>query len=86
VSVAFLRELLVLPIRFYQRFVSPFTPPICRFRPTCSQYALEAILAHGVLRGVWLGARRILRCHPFHDGGFDPVPPPRAEPPSSPPE
>lgn len=72
------RRLAVLPIRFYQRCVSPFLPPTCRFRPTCSQYALEALLAHGLLRGTWLALRRIARCHPFARGGFDPVPAPRA--------
>lgn len=72
-----LRELLVLPIRFYQHFVSPWTPPTCRFSPTCSHYALEAIRAHGVARGGWLAVRRILRCQPLCRGGYDPVPEPR---------
>ena len=61
-------------IRGYQRFISPVLPASCRFHPTCSQYTLEAVLRYGVVRGGWLGARRILRCHPFHPGGFDPVP------------
>ena len=68
------RRVLVLPIRLYQRFISPFLPPTCRFSPTCSQYALEAVLEHGVLRGSWLALRRVLRCHPFSAGGYDPVP------------
>jgi len=61
-------------VRFYQRFISPLTPASCRYRPTCSQYTLEAILKYGFLRGSWMGAKRIGRCHPFHPGGHDPVP------------
>lgn len=61
-------------IRGYQRFISPMFPPSCRFTPSCSQYALEAVTRYGLLRGSWLGGRRLLRCHPFHPGGFDPVP------------
>ncbi|HEV8354016.1 MAG TPA: membrane protein insertion efficiency factor YidD [bacterium] len=61
-------------IRGYQRFVSPYTPPTCRFYPTCSAYAVEAIQRHGAWRGIVLATRRLLRCHPFHPGGFDPVP------------
>ena len=62
-------------IRGYQRFVSPLFGPKCRFAPTCSQYALEAFETHGVVKGALLGAWRICRCHPFCEGGFDPVPP-----------
>lgn len=69
-----IRQALVGLIRFYQRFLSPLTGPTCRFHPTCSQYTLEALEKHGALKGSWLGLRRILRCHPFHPGGFDPVP------------
>lgn len=58
----------------YQRWIAPAFPPACRFSPSCSFYALEAIDRHGILRGVWLAARRLLRCHPYHSGGFDPVP------------
>ena len=64
----------VLLVRFYQRFISPFTPPMCRFSPSCSEYARQAIVKYGALRGVWMGGLRILRCHPFHPGGYDPVP------------
>jgi len=67
-------RLLAAVIRGYQRFVSPALPPSCRFHPSCSQYALEAITRHGALKGSWLAARRLARCHPFHPGGFDPVP------------
>ena len=61
-------------IRFYQRQISPSLPPSCRFTPTCSAYALEAIERYGALRGGWMAFRRILRCNPFHPGGYDPVP------------
>ncbi len=70
------RRLFVLPIRFYQRCLSPFFPPSCRFRPSCSHYGERAILAHGILKGTLLTGWRLLRCHPFADGGYDPVPPP----------
>lgn len=66
--------LLCLPIRFYQRFISPLFPPCCRFTPTCSQYALEAIRKHGPIKGLYLAIRRILRCYPWGGSGYDPVP------------
>lgn len=62
-------------IRLYQRVISPLLGPRCRFYPSCSQYTLEALAVHGLWRGLWLGARRIARCHPLNEGGFDPVPP-----------
>jgi putative membrane protein insertion efficiency factor len=65
---------LALLIRGYQRLLSPLLPPSCRFYPSCSQYALEAIHRHGAVKGSWLAIRRLARCHPFNAGGFDPVP------------
>ena len=62
-------------IRVYKRFISPLLPSACRFTPTCSVYAYEAIEAYGPLQGTWMGIRRILRCHPLNPGGYDPVPP-----------
>jgi hypothetical protein len=70
-----LRRALVLPIRLYQRLVSPLFPPACRFEPSCSEYGAQALLAHGLLKGVALATWRVLRCHPFSAGGPDPVPP-----------
>jgi len=69
-----LARVLILPIRFYQRFISPLTPPSCRFTPTCSQYAVEALQKYGPLKGLWLAVRRLLRCHPWGGSGYDPVP------------
>ena len=69
-----MKEILILLIRFYQKFISPMFPAKCRFYPTCSQYTLEAIKEHGAIKGTYLGIRRILKCHPFHEGGYDPVP------------
>ena len=66
--------LLMLPIRFYRRFISPLTPPSCRFVPTCSQYAIEAITKHGPFKGSWLALKRVLRCRPGGGSGYDPVP------------
>lgn len=61
-------------IHIYQRFISPLTPATCRFYPTCSEYTREAIVVYGPFKGTWLGIKRILKCHPLHKGGFDPVP------------
>jgi len=72
-------SLFVGAIRAYQLMISPILGPSCRFYPTCSSYAIEAIREHGPIRGSWLGTKRIGRCHPFHPGGFDPVPSPGAE-------
>ncbi|HLR10208.1 MAG TPA: membrane protein insertion efficiency factor YidD [Sporosarcina sp.] len=69
-----MKKLLLVLIRFYQKAISPLTPPTCRFHPTCSRYGLEAIEIHGAWKGSWLMIRRISKCHPFHEGGFDPVP------------
>lgn len=78
-------RLLILMLRGYQRFVSPFLPPACRYHPTCSQYAIEAIRGHGPLRGGWLAIKRLMRCHPWGRGGLDPLPPPDPKPqPSTP--
>ncbi|MBQ7423690.1 MAG: membrane protein insertion efficiency factor YidD [Prevotella sp.] len=66
--------LLLLPIRFYQYAISPLTPPSCRFTPTCSEYARQAIIKYGPLKGLWLATKRLLRCHPWGGSGYDPVP------------
>ncbi|MGE5590277.1 MAG: membrane protein insertion efficiency factor YidD [Bacillota bacterium] len=65
---------MLLLIRSYRRFISPLFPPTCRFHPSCSAYALEAVERHGAARGGWLAVKRIARCHPFNPGGYDPVP------------
>ncbi|WP_192043440.1 membrane protein insertion efficiency factor YidD [Paenibacillus lycopersici] len=72
---AAVRAVIKAPIHAYRKFISPLKPPTCRFYPTCSAYALEAIDKHGPLRGSWLAIKRIGRCHPFHPGGVDFVPP-----------
>lgn len=69
-----MKFLFIKIIEVYQKFISPLTPPSCRFHPTCSHYGLEAIQVHGALYGSYLTIKRILKCHPFHPGGFDPVP------------
>ncbi|MBD5271074.1 MAG: membrane protein insertion efficiency factor YidD [Bacteroides sp.] len=69
-----MKRLFILPIIFYRACISPMFPPSCRFTPTCSQYAIEAIERHGVAKGLWLALRRLLRCHPWGSSGYDPVP------------
>jgi putative membrane protein insertion efficiency factor len=69
-----MKWLLLISIKFYRKFISPLKPPSCRFYPTCSQYSLEAIQIHGAFKGSYLAFRRILKCHPFNPGGWDPVP------------
>jgi uncharacterized protein len=68
-----MRAILISLLKFYKAAISPWLPPSCRFVPTCSEYALEAIQRYGPLRGSAMGLRRVLRCHPFHPGGYDPV-------------
>ena len=68
-------RLVVLLVRGYQLLISPVLGPRCRFHPSCSHYVIEAVQTHGVIVGLWLGIRRLLRCHPLHPGGYDPVPP-----------
>lgn len=75
-----MKLLLIGLIRFYQKFLSPLCPGVCRYRPTCSQYFIEAIQIHGVLKGSYLGIRRLLRCHPWGGSGYDPVPPKKNAP------
>ncbi|WP_010274103.1 membrane protein insertion efficiency factor YidD [Paenibacillus senegalensis] len=70
-----MRTVLKAPVLFYRKFISPLKPPTCRFYPTCSQYALESIENHGAWKGSLLSIKRICKCHPFHPGGIDPVPP-----------
>lgn len=77
-ALGIIRTLIVWPmvllVRFYQMLISPMLPPSCRFTPTCSTYMIEALQKRGPLVGLWLGIRRILRCNPWHPGGYDPVP------------
>jgi hypothetical protein len=68
-----MRQQVIFCLRIYKRWISPMLPAACRFSPTCSEYMMEAVEKHGVLRGLWMGLKRLGRCHPFHQGGFDPV-------------
>ncbi|MBO7470916.1 MAG: membrane protein insertion efficiency factor YidD [Bacteroidaceae bacterium] len=72
--IKLLNWLLIMFVRIYQRFISPLTPPSCRFTPTCSQYAVEALQKYGPFKGLWLAVKRLLRCHPWGGSGYDPVP------------
>ncbi|HOC52737.1 MAG TPA: membrane protein insertion efficiency factor YidD [Caldisericia bacterium] len=69
-----MKKLILISIKFYQKFISPIFPPSCRFTPTCSQYTFEAVEKYGPMKGLFLGFKRILRCNPFFPGGEDPVP------------
>ena len=68
------KRFLLVVLRGYQRYISPMTRPSCRYMPTCSQYAVEAVGRYGAAKGAWLATKRVLRCHPLHAGGYDPVP------------
>ena len=68
------RDLALVLLSFYKRFLSPLLPPMCRFEPTCSVYMMDAVRKYGAARGIWMGIRRLGRCHPFNAGGWDPVP------------
>ena len=68
-----MRNVILITLRTYKRWMSPLLPSACRFHPTCSEYMMQAVETHGVARGIWMGLRRLCRCHPFHEGGFDPV-------------
>ncbi|WP_460394558.1 membrane protein insertion efficiency factor YidD [Actinophytocola sediminis] len=70
-------RVLLVPVNLYRAWISPVLPPSCRFEPSCSTYAVEALSTHGALRGLYLTVRRLLRCGPWHPGGYDPVPPRR---------
>lgn len=69
-----MKTMLLLLVKFYRNFISPMFPPSCRYVPTCSEYALIALEKYGAARGCWLAVKRICRCHPWHEGGYDPVP------------
>jgi uncharacterized protein len=83
-QISFATRALIAPIAGYRRFISPLLGPRCRFYPSCSQYALEALRVHGAARGLWLTVCRLARCHPFNPGGYDPVPGRLTAPPARP--
>ena len=68
-----MRSVLIIALKGYKLFLSPILPSACRYRPTCSEYMMEAVQKHGACRGAWMGLKRLGRCHPFHQGGYDPV-------------
>jgi putative membrane protein insertion efficiency factor len=68
-----MQELVIAALRLYKQWISPLLPSACRFQPTCSEYMMQSVARYGVLRGVWMGTLRLMKCHPFHSGGFDPV-------------
>ncbi|WP_125154229.1 membrane protein insertion efficiency factor YidD [Clostridium rectalis] len=68
-----MKKILIILIKFYRQYISPLKRPCCRFYPTCSQYALEAIIKYGAIKGGWMAFKRILKCNPFNEGGYDPV-------------
>lgn len=70
-----LKKIVIFPVKVYQKLISPFMPHVCRYQPTCSQYMIEAVQTYGVVKGVYLGIKRIFRCHPWGDCGYDPVVP-----------
>ncbi|SDJ70176.1 membrane protein insertion efficiency factor YidD [Sediminibacillus albus] len=75
-----MKNLLIFFVKFYQKVISPIKPPTCRFYPTCSQYGLVSLQRFGAFKGSFLAVKRILKCHPFHPGGFDPVPEKKTKP------
>lgn len=74
-----MKTILIGLIRFYQKCISPFLPNVCRYRPSCSEYFIQALQIHGVFKGTYIGTKRILRCHPWGDSGYDPVPPKKSK-------
>ena len=74
-----MKTLLILLVRIYQKTLSNLFPGVCRYEPSCSQYMIEALQTHGIFKGLWLGSKRILRCHPWNEGGSDPIPPAKSK-------